>query len=50
MVISRVEGWEERESKEDKEQGRKTKTNPHTQAKNYRAKEINRERYSTSQR
>jgi hypothetical protein len=42
-MVSRMEGWEERESKEGKEKGKKTK-----QKKN-RAKEINRERYSTNQ-
>jgi hypothetical protein len=41
-----VEEWEERESKEGKEQGKQNKTHTHTHK--YRAKEINRERQFTN--
>jgi hypothetical protein len=46
MVISSVEGLEERENKECKEQWKKTKTNKHTHphTQKYRAKEVNRKR------
>jgi hypothetical protein len=48
MVISRMEGWEERESKEGKGKGKKNQTieqtNKQTITKKNSAKEINSER------
>jgi hypothetical protein len=49
MVIFRMEGWEERESKEGKEKGNNKQTSKKSKTNQNHVKDINRERYCTNE-